>query len=129
MAGGRRAVATTWRGERDSEGGEALPGSGAGQGFAMASRTSREERRQAPRGQAAVGWRSLGRGGLRHSTPVAARWRRIVWITLGSVINAKRRISAPHGWQRKGSTSKMRRLCCALRRSRQVSQDRLTTPP
>jgi hypothetical protein len=91
-AGGRRAVATTWRGERDTEGGEALPGSGAGQGFAMASRTSREGRRQAPRGQAAVGWRSFGLGGLRVSTPVAASWRRIFLITGSSVMNAIMRI-------------------------------------
>jgi hypothetical protein len=127
--GGRRAGATTWRGERDSEGGEALPGSGAGQGFAMASRTSREERRQAPRGQAAVGWRSLGPGGLRVSTPMAARRRRIVWTTLSSVMNAEMRISAPYGWQRWGSTSNMLRMSGTQRRRCQVSQERLTTPP
>jgi hypothetical protein len=71
----------------------------------MASRTSREERHQAPRGQAAVGWRSLGPGGLRVSTPVTTRWRRIVWTTLGSVMNAAMPISAPRRWRLSQATA------------------------
>ena len=44
-------------------------------------------------------------GGLRPSAPVAARWARIVWMTLGWVMKAMMRIGPPQRGQASGSTS------------------------
>jgi len=93
--------------------GVVLPGKPAGQGNAALAGGHR-----AGAGGQAASPSVCAVGGLRASIPLAVRYRRIVPITLGSVMNAMIRMVAPQRGQTRGSTSKIRRMSCAQRRRR-----------